>query len=140
MNTEDEVKISPEKEKSPTSGDDVNFTGVVIDDDEKNDKTIKNERMEEDGILLVVPTKIRGKEFRALIDSGATRCFVTPECCAVGGLSCVPHDTFFRVRKWAEGSFPRSGAGCTDHTGWSDDENRLDCFQFIAQRGHSAWN
>ena len=97
MNTEDEVKISPEKEKSPTSGDDVNFTGVVIGDDEKNDKTIKNERMEEDGILLVVPAKIRGKEFRALIDSGATRCFVTPECCTVGGLSCVPHDTFLEL-------------------------------------------
>ena len=97
MNTEDEVKISPEKEKSPTSGDDVKFTGVVIGDDEKNDKTIKNERMEEDGILLVVPAKIRGKEFRALIDSGATRCFVTPECCAVGGLSCIPHDTFLEL-------------------------------------------
>ena len=81
----------------PTSGDDVNFTGVVIGDDEKNDKTIKNERMEEDGILLVVPAKIRGKEFRALIDSGATRCFVTPECCTVGGLSCVPHDTFLEL-------------------------------------------
>ena len=97
MNTEDEVKISPEKEKSPTSGDDVKFTGVVIGDDEKNDKTIKNKRMEEDGILLVVPAKIRGKEFRALIDSGATRCFVTPECCTIGGLSCVPHDTFLEL-------------------------------------------
>ena len=37
------------------------------------------------------------KCFTALLDSGATRCFVTPECSTVAGLSCVPHDTFLKL-------------------------------------------
>ena len=53
--------------------------------------------MEEDGILLVVPARINGKIFSALIDSGATRCFITPECSTVAGLSCVQHDTFMEL-------------------------------------------
>ena len=32
----------------------------------------------EDGLLLVVTARINGHSLRALIDSGATRCFVTP--------------------------------------------------------------
>ena len=35
-------------------------------------------RSEEDGILLVVPAWIFGQEIRALIDSGATRNFISP--------------------------------------------------------------
>ena len=31
-----------------------------------------------DGILLVVPVRIQGREYRALIDSGATRSFISP--------------------------------------------------------------
>ena len=50
-----------------------------------------------DGILLVVPVKINGKTFSALIDSGATRCFVTRECCTIAGLSCESHDTFLEL-------------------------------------------
>ena len=46
---------------------------------------------------MIVPVKINGKEFSALIDSGATRCFVTRQCCNVAGLSCVPHDTFLEL-------------------------------------------
>ena len=33
-----------------------------------------------DGILLVVPVRIQGREYRALIDSGATRSFISPAC------------------------------------------------------------
>ena len=36
-----------------------------------------NPRAEEDGILLVVPARIFGHEIRALIDSGATRNFIS---------------------------------------------------------------
>ena len=54
-------------------------------------------RVEEDGILLVVPVKIYGKVFSALIDSGATRCFVTQSCCTIAGLSCVPCDVFLEL-------------------------------------------
>ena len=38
----------------------------------------KFKRTIDDGLLLVVPTKVYGKEVKTLIDSGATRCFVTP--------------------------------------------------------------
>ena len=31
-----------------------------------------------DGILLVVPVRIQGHEYRALVDSGATRSFISP--------------------------------------------------------------
>ena len=41
--------------------------------------------------------QINGKTFSALIDSGATRCFVTQSCCTVAGLSCVPCDTFLEL-------------------------------------------
>ena len=46
---------------------------------------------------MLVLVKIHGKEFSALIYSGATRCFVTRQCCNVAGLSCVPHDTFLEL-------------------------------------------
>ena len=45
----------------------------------------------EDGLLLVVTARINGHPVRALIDSGATRCFVTPclhHCSRVKG--CTP--------------------------------------------------
>ena len=54
----------------------------------------------EDGLLLVVPTRIHGKSVRALIDSGTTRCFITLACVASVGLKCTPRDTFPRIRKW----------------------------------------
>ena len=90
---EDEDKIKNTQEKSLESREDSRFTGVVVGDETGKIKR-KIERVEEDGILLVVPTRINGKLFTALIDSGATRCFVTPECSTIAGLSCVPHDTF----------------------------------------------
>ena len=34
----------------------------------------------EDGLLLVVFAKIHGQNVKALIESGAIRCFVTPTC------------------------------------------------------------
>ena len=75
---------------------DTRFIGVVIGN--QKEEIIKNiPRVEEDGILLIVPVKINGKEFSALIDSGAMRCFVTRQCCNVAGLSCVPHGTFLEL-------------------------------------------
>ena len=40
---------------------------------------VENAHDEEDGILLIVPIRIYGKVFRALIDSGASRCFISPK-------------------------------------------------------------
>ena len=93
---EDEDKIKNTQEKSLESREDSRFTGVVVGDEIGKIKR-KIERVEEYGILLVVPARINGKLFTALIDSGATRCFVTPECSTITGLSCVPHDTFLEL-------------------------------------------
>ena len=90
-----EEKFNP-NEKSYGSGDDTRFTGVVVED-KIGKKQEKIPRVEEDGILLVVPSRINGKLFSALIDSGATRCFVTQECCTVAGLKCIPQDTFLEL-------------------------------------------
>ena len=52
------------------------------------------DRKPPDGILLIVPVVIQGKIFKALIDSGATRCFVSPSCMTVAGLQGRRSDTF----------------------------------------------
>ena len=93
---ENEDKTKNTQEKPLESREDSRFTGVVVGDETGKIKR-KIERVEEDGILLVVPARINGKLFTALIDNGATRCFVTPECSTIAGLSCVPHDTFLEL-------------------------------------------
>ena len=50
-----------------------------------------------DGLLLVVPTMIYGHSVRTLIDSGATRCFITPACVARAGLKVTPQDLFLEL-------------------------------------------
>ena len=57
----------------------------------------KIHRTIDDGLLLVVPTRINGHMFRALIDSGATKCFVTPVCVTAVGLKGTPQDVFLEL-------------------------------------------
>ena len=57
----------------------------------------KNPRQQEDGILIVVPARIFGQEVRALIDSGATRCFISPASVTRCGLSVESHHTFLEL-------------------------------------------
>ena len=59
-----------EKEKSTKKG--------VLEGSATLETVNKFKRTIADGLLLVVPTKVYGKEVKTLIDSGATRCFVTP--------------------------------------------------------------
>ena len=54
-------------------------------------------RVLKDGLLLVVTARINGHPVRALIDSGATRCFVTPSCVTAVGLKGKPQDTFLEL-------------------------------------------
>ena len=54
-------------------------------------------RKVEDGLLLVVPARIYGKQVKVLIDSGATRCFVTPSCVDAVGLKGLPRDIFLEL-------------------------------------------
>ena len=57
----------------------------------------KFRRSVKDGLLLVVTARINGRPVRALIDSGATRWFVTPSCVTAVGLKGQPHDTFLEL-------------------------------------------
>ena len=57
----------------------------------------KFSRIVKDGLLLVVTARINGHAIRALIDSGATRCFVTPACATAVGLKGKPQDTFLEL-------------------------------------------
>ena len=52
---------------------------------EKERKISLGQRIE-DGLLIVVSTKTYGHTVKALIDSGANRCFVTPACVMTCGL------------------------------------------------------
>ena len=54
-------------------------------------------RVLKDGLLLVVTARINGHLVRTLIDSGATRCFVTPSCVTAVGLKGQPQDTFLEL-------------------------------------------
>ena len=95
------ANIEPDDEKSVhdemplAKRDAANSTGLSVDSHRNGEK--KTKRVEKDGILMVVTARVYGKEFRTLIDSGATRCFVTPDCCLVGGLITLPHDTFLEL-------------------------------------------
>ena len=57
----------------------------------------KFSRMVKDGLLLIVTARINGHAVRALIDSGATRCFVTPTWVTAVGLKDKPQDTFLEL-------------------------------------------
>ena len=51
----------------------------------------------EDGILLVVPVRIQGREYRALIDSGATRSFISPACITETRMKTRKNNTFLEL-------------------------------------------
>ena len=61
----------------------------------KNQST--NPLLEEVGILLVVPTWIFGHEIRALIDSDATRSFISLARVTQWGLTIESHNTFLEL-------------------------------------------
>ena len=70
----------------------------------KGQKTAEGEKQQnkapwgiDDGLLLVIAASINGHSVLALIDSGATRCFVTPACIAAVGLMGKPQDTFLEL-------------------------------------------
>ena len=56
-----------------------------------------NPRSKEDGVLMVVPARIFGREVRALINSGASRCFISPATVTLCGLDVESHNTFMEL-------------------------------------------
>ena len=68
--------------------------------------TISLGRRIEDGLLIVVSTKIYGHIIKNSIDSGATRCFVTPARVTTCGLKAKPRDVFL-VQEMERNFHPR---------------------------------
>ena len=73
-------------------------------DDKKGPSTADGKKQQnktprgiDDGLLLVVSARIHGHIVRELIDSGATRCFVTPTCVTKSGLKGIPRDIFLEL-------------------------------------------
>ena len=65
---------------------------------EKTEKEKKKMvRTVDDELLMVVSARIYGRRIRNLIDSGATRCFISPSCVATCGLKGVPRDVFLEL-------------------------------------------
>ena len=60
-------------------------------------ETYTNPRKKDDGLLLIVPVRVYGHCIRALIDSGATRCFVSAPAVKPLGLSTVHENTFLEL-------------------------------------------
>ena len=84
-----------EKNAAEVNAAEKNKKGSVVTGGDKNQN--KAPRGIEDGLLLVVTARINGHSVRALIDSGATRCFVTPACITAVGLKGIPRDVFLEL-------------------------------------------
>ena len=52
---------------------------------------------QEDGILLIVPAQLYGHKVRALVDSGATRCYMSPDIQLAAGINCTASNTFLEL-------------------------------------------
>ena len=92
---ETEEKSGKNKQKEVIKND----SGIRKVKKESLEKEIKfslGQRIE-DGLLLVVSTKIYGHTVKALIDSGTTRCFVTPACVTTCRLKAKPCDVFLEL-------------------------------------------
>ena len=84
----------------------------------------KFQRNVDDGLLLVVTARINGHSVPASIDSGATRCFVTPTCVTAIGLKGIPKDIFLELgngqkylSRWFVPDVPVVTAGLTMKVG-----------------------
>ena len=90
----------------------------------KIDEGCKIDRTPEDGVLLIVPVVIKGKIYKALINSGATRCFVSPYCMTVAGLQGKRSDTFLELgngqRVLSRGYVPEVPVTLSGHTSTVD--------------------
>ena len=61
------------------------------------DAKTENERKISDGVLMVVTARIYGHPVRALIDSGANRCFISLSAVMALGLITIKNCTFLEL-------------------------------------------
>ena len=115
-------------------------SGQDTDQEKKHNEKKKVIRTVEDGLLMVVSARIYGRKIRTLIDSGATRCFVSPTCVTACGLKGAPHDVFLELGNGEKilsrgyiPDVPVVTAGLTVKD-WSH------CYQSPARCGLSPWN
>ena len=92
--------------------------------EKKISESCKIDRTPEDGVLLIVPVVIKGKIYKTLIDSGATRCFVSPSCMTVARIQGKRSDTFLELgngqRVLSRGYVPEVPATLSGHTSTVD--------------------
>ena len=81
-------------------------------------------RTPDDGVLLFVTVFIRGRQLKALVDSGASRCFISPSAVKVLGLQGRRSDTFLELgngqRVLSRGYVPEVPVTVGGHTSSTD--------------------
>ena len=55
------------------------------------------QRAKEDSVLLIIPIKINGQIAHALIDSGATRCYMAPGLILAAGIHCISPNSLLEL-------------------------------------------
>ena len=70
------------------------WVAVNPQDSPRNPST---ERSQDDGILLIVPARLYGHKVQCLVDSGATRCYMSPDIQLAAGLNCTASETFLEL-------------------------------------------
>ena len=68
--------------------------------EESDEKTIAGRKVK-DGILFRVAVSVVGRELIALIDSGASQCYISPDAVALCELECQPAEVHLEL---ADGS------------------------------------
>ena len=74
---------------------------VALGDLEESDEKIIAGRKVKDGILFCVAVSVAGRELIALIDSGASQCYISPDAVALCELECQPAEVHLEL---ADGS------------------------------------
>ena len=74
--------------------------GDIEENEENQEKTIVGRRVK-DGILFRVTVSVAGRELIALIDSGASQCYMSPDAVAICELDCQPAEIHLEL---ADGS------------------------------------
>ena len=94
----------------------------------------------DDGLRMMISARTYGRKVRSLIDSGATRCFVSPSYVTACGLKGVPRDVFLELRNGekilSRGYVPDIPVVTADLTV----KNGSHCHQPLPRCRSRAWN
>ena len=85
------------------------------------------QRGKDDGVLLIVTARLFGHECRALIDSGATRSFVTPAAVSALRVTQYSSGDAFGVSGRAHFALPGAMSACVGRSVLEELQSGLDC-------------